>query len=187
MKLIARVMIFAVFAIALMPTKVPAVTMIGLGPGGTADTEVLRIETSPFASSVIGLAGFPSLSGLDFQPGTGTLFASSGFTDGGRLFTLDPTTGAATLVGITGFNAVSGLAFEPAYGTLFGSANTATSTSNFPDTLVTIDPATGAGTAVGPFRRNAIDGPLISGIDSLAVHPWTGQLFAAGGDDPAFD
>ena len=131
MKLIARVMTFAAFAITLLTSKVLAVEMIGLGPvgGGTPlaggagsnNTDVLMIETSPFAVSSLGLAGVPTLGGLDFEPGTGLLFASGGFKDGGNLYTVDPTSGVTTLIGATGYDAVGGLVFD-LDGTLFGAA-----------------------------------------------------------------
>jgi hypothetical protein len=183
MKLIARVITFAVFLITLLTSKVLAVEMIGLGPvgGGTTfptNTDVLVIQTGPpFAVSSLGPAGVPSLSGLDFQPGTGLLFASGGFKDGGNLYTVDPTSGATTLIGATGFEAVPGLAFD-LDGTLFGAAAPAGSDpgmQQFATTLIKIDPDTGDSSVVGEFEVEA--------IDALAVDPTTGILYGAGGND----
>lgn len=162
----------------LLAPSVHADLLVGLNPGGT-NTNVLRIQLSPFSASTIGQAGFPSLSGLTFQPGTGTLFASSGLQDGGRLFALDTTTGAATLLGPTGFRAVPGLEFGPG-GVLYGSADVAGGEANG---LIVINPATGQGTLVGLYGS---DGPtVIDDISGLAFNPTTGTLYGSSG--PAFD
>src|SRR5215510_500922 len=78
-------------------------TLIGLAPN--IGTDIYRIETAPFAAAVVSVSPINSLSGLDVQPGTGTLFASGGFGSNGDLFTLDAATGATTLVGHTGYSA----------------------------------------------------------------------------------
>ncbi len=180
-------MTFAALAITLLTSKVLAVQMIGLGPvgggtpGGPSNTDVLMIETSPFAVSVLGLAGVPSLSGLDFQPGTGLLFASGGFNDGGNLYTVNPTSVVTTLIGATGYDAVGGLAFD-LDGTLFGAAapvGSDPSAGEFHTTLITIDPDTGGASLVGLFG--------VKDIDGLAVDPTTNTLYAVGGNFPRFD
>jgi hypothetical protein len=146
-----------------------AIEIIGLQPVA-GDTDVLSIETQPFSPSFLGSAGFSSLSGLDVQPETGLLFASSGGADGGRLFTIDPGTGQATLVGdAVGFDRLPGLAFD-LDGTLFASAG-----GDLAGVLITLDPSTAVGTLVGSF---AVDGFIV--IEGLAVHPVTGELFGAG-------
>ena len=138
----------------------------------------LGIFTDPFSFTTIGAAGGGErLSGLDYQPGTNTLFASSGFggPNPGSLFTVDADTGMATLVGTgTGFDSVPGIAFNNS-GTLFGSAADA----SFGDTLITIDPVSGAGTVVGSF------GGGFEGIDGIAFDPTSDTLYGIGG--PGFD
>ena len=146
-------------------------------PPHTANTAVLLIQTNPFSVSQIGSAGVPSLSGLAVQPGTGVVYASSGFggTSPGSLFTINPNTGAATLVGSTGFGAVPALTFDRD-GTLFGSGGVAPTTP-FPtagNTLITIDPHTGTGSFVGFY------GTGIDGMAGLAVDPKTGTLYGVG-------
>lgn len=164
---------------ALLPAQyVHADLLIGLNPGGT-NTNVLRIQLSPFSASTIGPAGFPSLSGLTFQPGTSTLFASSGTQDGGRLFTLDTATGAATLLGPTGFRAVPGLEFGPG-GVLYGSADVAGGEANG---LIAINPVTGQGTLVGLY--GSVGPTVIDDISGLAFDPTTRSLYGSTG--PAFD
>jgi hypothetical protein len=146
-----------------------AVGLIGLQPLA-GDTDVLSIQTEPFSSSFLASTQVSGLSGLDVQPGTGLLFASSGGGDGGRLFTVDPATGGATLIGDPpGFDRLPGLAFD-LDGTLFASAG-----GNVAGALIILDPNTGLGVSVGSF---AADGLTV--IDGLAVHPVTGELFGIG-------
>ena len=123
--LITRVPWLAAIAVAFLTPDVDAVPIVGVGPiggggGGSSpgSTDLLMIETSPFSVSSLGIAG-AGLSGLAFQPVTGTLFASGGYSDGGNLYTIDPVTAAATLVGGNVFASVAGLAFD-FDGTLFG-------------------------------------------------------------------
>ena len=142
-----------------------APTLIGLAPN--VGTDIFRIETAPFSAAVVSTSPVNSLSGLDVQPGTGTLFASGGFGSNGDLFTLDAATGATTLVGHTGYSAVPGLAFLPD-GTLYGTAQLGT---NVADGLIRIDPATGASVAVGPFGGGAYS------VDAIASDPTTGLLY----------
>ena len=145
------------------PPPVPAVSLIGLNPissdpgvFATGPTYVLGIETSPFSVSTIGTVVGEMLSGLDLQPGTGQLLASSGQNGAnpGHLFTVNSNTGAATLVGaieILGINApvgVPGRAFDQD-GTLYG--GTTSPSPGAPPMLITIDPVTGAGTVVGSY------------------------------------
>lgn len=171
-----RSTLFLLAALAL-PTRAPAVTLIGTQPTGGVDTTILQIETDPFSSTPIGLAGVPKLSGLDFQPDTGVLFASAGGGSSGNLYTVNLATGAATLVGATGFSKVPGLVFE-ANGTLYGSADV-TGNNNASDGLIGIDPVTGGGTLIGVY--DSIGPDTIGGIDSLAIHPVTGVLYGMGG------
>jgi hypothetical protein len=152
--------------------------LIGISPERLAsgpNTVVSRINPSPFSVTPFGVAGVPALSGLTLQPGTDTLFASSGLNGAhpGSLFTLNSTTGAAALVGPTGFPAVTALAFG-ANGTLFGVGSS--SSISVGDELIRINPATGAGTLVGPF------GPGIEGMAALAYNSRTGVLYGGGGE-----
>jgi hypothetical protein len=108
------------------------------------------------------------LSGLDMQPGTGLLFASSGNNGAhnGSLFTLEPTTGTATLIGsIGGIASVPSIAFD-SDGTLYGSGF---------DGLIRINPATAAPTIVGFFGSSG--GLTIRGIDGIAIDPQTGTMY----------
>ncbi len=173
------------------PPPVPAVSLIGLNPissdpgvFATGPTHVLGIETSPFSVSTIGTVVGEMLSGLDLQPGTGQLFASSGQNGAnpGHLFTVNSNTGAATLVGaieILGINApvgVPGLAFDQG-GTLYG--GTTSPSPGAPPMLITIDPVTGAGTVVGSYGFSG--GRVIQGLDGIAIDPTSGTLYGISG------
>lgn len=162
-------------SIALDTMLKPSARLFGLRGGG--NSQVLEITTDLPGATVIGSSGFGSLSGMDTQPGTGTVFASSGFSDGGRLFTVDLNTGAATLVGPTGFPAVPGLAFDPNTGALYGSADT--TGLGVSDGLISIDPLTGAGLAIGTYGFSGAN--QIGGIDAIAFDPLSGVLIGASG------
>lgn len=152
--------------------------LIALNPGGT-NSNVLDITLHPFSATLLGPSGVRSLSGLDFQPGTGVLFASSGTQGSGRLFTLDTTNGTATLIGSTGFAAVPGLSFGPG-GRLYGSADVAGGEANG---LILLHPATGQGTLVGLY--GSIGQTVVDDISGLAFNARTGILYGSTG--PAFD
>jgi hypothetical protein len=111
------------------------------------------------------------LSGLDVQPGSGALFASSGRggANPGSLFRINPRTGAATLIGATGFAAVPSVAFAD-NGTLFASADT--DGVGGADSLATINPRTAAASVVGAFGTDFMDG--------IAIDPAKGTLFGVG-------
>ncbi len=151
-----------------------AVRLIGLQPVAsppgvyaTGPTHVLAIETSPFSVTTIGTVPGEMLSGLDQQPGTGQVFASSGNNGAnpGSLFLINSVTGAATLLGPIGLAAVPSIVFD-ADGTLFASGW---------DGLLTLDPATGASFIGGLFGQSG--GLTILGIDAIEIDPLTGILY----------
>jgi hypothetical protein len=147
---------------------------------------VLNITTSPFSVSTIGAAGLGArLSGLDFQPGTSNLFATSGKggTNHGHLFSINVATGEATEIGDTNFGGVSGLAID-SDGTFYASASETTSGNDLPDRLITIDPITGEGTEVGIYGNSG--SAEIDGIDALAFDPISGTLYGSG-VEPGYD
>ena len=167
---------------ALFTGGAQAQTLFALRPGGNSSLLHVDANGGGFNVTTVGSTGIQSLSGLDRQPSTGTIFGSTGFNDTGKIYTLNPTTGAGTLVGSSGFEAVSSLAFD-LNGTLFGSGSI--DPNSVTDRLITINPTTGAGTLVGLYNV-----PGISGIDGLAVHPANGTLYgvsvANDGTDPLF-
>lgn len=141
------------------------------------DTELWKVDPSPFNAVLVDsfgavLAG----SGLDFSPTNGMLYASTGFGDGGRLYTVDTTSGNAVLIGGIGFAAVPGLAIAP-NGSFFGSA--VYGSSNTSNVLIRIDPTTGTGTRIGVY--GALGPDSIRGLDGIAFDPTTGILYGAAG------
>jgi hypothetical protein len=159
-----------------IPAQSPLVTsaaaggasaLLVLGPGVAGTTGYL-VHTSPPSTSVAGTAT-PHLSGLARQPGTRTYFASGGMSDGGNIYTLNPS--GAVLVGPSGFAAVSGLAWNGAGTALYGTVTV----SILADGLVQINPLTGAATLIGPM------GGGVGGIDALGFDPTTGTLYGSTG------
>jgi len=137
---------------------------------GSPDTTLFSGTIAPFSVTPVGTdAG--RFSGIDFEPGTGTLFASSGNggTNAKSLFTVDTETGAATLVGPFGIDPadppIADLAFGTD-GTLYG--------TGFTD-LYEINTETGTATSVGSFVPGFFSFP--DGIEALAVDPTTGILY----------
>lgn len=151
--------------------------MFATVPVGGIDTELWKVDASPFNAVLVDSFGaIKAGSGLDFSPINGLLYASTGFGDGGKLYTIDTTTAAALLIGPTGFIAVPGLAIAP-NGSMFGSA--VYGPSNLADVLIRIDPTTGTGTRIGVF--GALGPDSIFGLDGIAFDPTTGTLYGAAG------
>ena len=140
---------------------------LGMGRSGDTST-LLDITLAPFSVSPIGSSTLGRFAGLDFQPGTGTLFASSGGsgTNPDSLFTIDAATGAATLVGVVGSSneEVTDLGIDNS-GTIFG--------VDF-EFLYSIDPSTGLGTSIGVLQEGGTD------IEAIAVDPMTDILYGIG-------
>jgi len=150
------------------------------GDPGTTLLADLEVDT-PFAPTVIGMTSEAFFSGIDFQPGTGTLYVSSGASgtangtaDATSLFTMDPTTGVPTLVnpGGPGFGVViQDIAFDAA-GVLYGNEN---------EQLYTIDLTTGVAAALGgPFHGGTF---VNQRMNALAVDPTTDTLYGVSWDD----
>jgi len=157
-------------------------TLFALGrePEGDPGTTLLALDIFPpneFTSTSIGFTADAFYSGIDFQPGTGTLYASSGGNGAinpQSLFTMNPSDGVATLVG--GFS-VDASIFIQDIGILYGNEN---------EQLYTIDPSTGLATATdGAFA----DGPDFVGdadtasMNALAVDPTTNILYGVSWND----
>jgi hypothetical protein len=128
-------------------------------PSGTLYTattggQLLTVNTTTGAATVVGTIGFPAAGDLAFAP-NGNLYMSSGPGVGASsLVQVNPTTGAGTMIGAIGFNDVFGLEFVG--NTLYG--------LNDSGDLITIDPTTGVGTLA------ATTSPTVIGLD-LAVSP----------------
>ncbi len=132
---------------------------------GNSDTALLEVTPSPFSVSTVSTVSGVRLNGIDFQPGTNTLYGSSGGqgTNPSSLFTVDLGTGATTLRGPTGVTSGNGLITDLAFGLggiLYGTDY---------ETLFSIDLASGAATA-------ATNSFGFGNIESIAVDPTSGIL-----------
>jgi sugar lactone lactonase YvrE len=142
------------------------------GFGGTSTLIRINPDTGALIATVgpITVGGVPiSIGDLSFQPGTGVLYGLRSNEDpaklGGRLYTIDTTTGVATLVGSTGAVVGGGIAFAPD-GTLYQ-----TTILNGAPVLNTLNPSTGA------VIKSVPDSLF---FDSLGISP-DGTLFASDG------
>jgi hypothetical protein len=128
------------------------------------DFNLYTINTETGEATVVGPTG-DFFTGLAFDPGDSTLWASTGgFTDDrDAIYTINKETGEATFVGKTGLgvffgDATTDLHFDPA-GNLYGSKGGGGQNN----VLIRIDKETGAGTVVGPIGFRSVSG--------LAFHP----------------
>ncbi len=108
---------------------------------GGDDGDLLTIDRTTGAATLIGNAGFTSFLNLGWHAGRGVMYGSSSQTD--SLYTIDLSTGAGTLLGpLNGPTNPHGLTYVPHLNSMFLVCSTT-------DTLYTVDPDTGAATAVG--------------------------------------
>jgi hypothetical protein len=140
---------------------------------------LIRIDpdTGALISSVVitdELGSGLSINDLAIQPGTGVLFGVGGNngtdTGGGKLYTINRTTGAAKLIGDTG-GFFGSIAFAPD-GTLYMSWSS--DVNQKANRLLTLDPATAA--TLG----------IVSVADfygAIAVRPTDGVIFVGNGED----
>jgi exosortase sorting signal-containing protein len=117
---------------------------------------------------IFALALGAILSLAPIEVSAGALFAGTGKNDGGRIITIDPTTGAGALIGSSGFGEISGLAFDSA-GVLFG----VTGGSMGPSSLVTVNTTTGVATGIAAVASSSGEG-----FGGLAFDA-AGRLFAS--------
>ena len=119
---------------------------------------LLSIDRSTGAGTVVGSTGVFPVPALAVDPTTGIMYAGQG-AGGPNIFTVNPATGAATLVGDTGLGvaAVGGLDFR-SDGTLFAAVNIVGDGGTGSETLATINKATGAATVIGPFGTEGMEG-----------------------------
>jgi len=148
--------------------------------GFNGSSTLIRInpDTGALVSTVgsITVSGVPiSIGDLTFQPGTGVLYGLRSNEDpaklGGRLYTINTTTGVATLGGATNSTVGGGIAFAP-NGTLYF-----TTTVGGVPVLETLNPNTGA------VLTQVADSLF---FDSLGVRP-DGTLWASDGGDTIYN
>jgi hypothetical protein len=119
------------------------------GPDGLAT--FYSVDPTTGAATAIGAIGFERVSGMDFHPGTGVLYAVAERGDGSDvpvLITIDPTTGAGTEVAT--LNGAAAHSFGDAYSDISFRADGTLYTYLDPnDGLGTIDVVTGTLTELG--------------------------------------
>ena len=169
----------------------PFPALFGVARVGPNSPSVLVLIEPLIVVSQIGAGiGFERISGMDFDPTTGTLYATGERSDGSnrRVFiTVDPVTGVGTEVGPTGLESFSGIlgtsggtfpdiSFRPSDSTLFG--------FSFPgEGIATIDLVTGSATQVDFATFNGELGFQANDGNGLAFSP-SGTLFHAAGEEP---
>jgi len=130
----------------------------GGGGGGTPPpSNLIAIDKTTGAGTVIGLTGIDGISGLGSQAflaqaAKNVLYGSTGSAGGGDLLTIDPATGAGALVGATGIPGVPGLAID-SFGNMYGSKRA----PNVNADLYRIDPVTGESFLVGNTGYSYLD------------------------------
>jgi hypothetical protein len=126
---------------------------------GRINGAVYRVDIPTGNATQIASAGIP-ISGLDFNPVTGELWASvRGGSPIDGIYKISLPAGVATLVGTTGLGVQTiDIAFD-ANGTLFGLVGTGAAQSE----LILIDTLTGGGTKIGPLG--------LTTAQSIAFHP----------------
>ena len=128
--------------------------------GATTNGQLLQINTTTGAGTLVGNIGFGTIEAIDFLS-NGTLV---GIANANQLIKIDTNTGAGQLVGtVTGFAWVEGLAYSSSNDVLYGSATIGPNADA--NRLITIDPATGQPTSVAP----SFFGPNFWDVDGLAV------------------
>jgi V8-like Glu-specific endopeptidase len=135
-----------------------------------ATGQLFTINPVTRAASAVGSPSGGNVAGLEFDHGTGVLYALDDSTGATRLMTISTSTGAATLVGPLGTGTdCNGLAFDAATGQLF--------TIDAPTgRLLRVSPATGAATVVG--MTNGSFGSAFG----MAASPVTGCVSDYDGD-----
>ncbi|MEP6672021.1 MAG: hypothetical protein ABJF10_22855 [Chthoniobacter sp.] len=125
--------------------------LYGTGHASLLDSTIFySINPITGAATVIGNIGFSNVTGMDFNPITGVLYAEGVNGSTGILLTINPLTGVGTSIGATGVSsAFSDLSFR-SDGTLFGYNS---------GSIYTFNLSTGAATLIG-FTGVITDGGL---------------------------
>jgi hypothetical protein len=138
--------------------------LVGGGP-----SELHTINPATGGTVLIGPTGFGPISGLVYDPGSGTMYGVTGGGAPSLLVTINLGTGLATPVGPTGVTSLGGLAFGPD-GNLYGIGNNAD--GGF---FYRINPGTGAATLIGPTGHPGFTGLTLvggGGLPSVQAY-WT--------------
>lgn len=118
----------------------------GTAPGSG---ELLQIDPSTGATTVVGNTGLSLAHGCAIDPATGVLYLVHDNLSDTLLYTVDKATAAVTFVGALNFQHIGALDFDPETGTLYGAYSWLDSTG----LLVTIDTTSGQASLVANTHR----------------------------------
>ena len=159
------------------PTQAAPV-LYGVTGAGGAPSSLYTVDPLTGAATLIGATGFSHVTGIDFDPTTGTLYGvvSDFFNGTTALITIDPTTGVGTVVGPTA-NQIPDITIG-SDGILRGwsecSANPCTPPADNP---ITIDKATGAVTQTSSSLGTQDTGVASRTATTIFVKP-VGDLYS---------
>ena len=164
---------FALTTVASAGNGVSADVLYGVSGAGNGASSLYRIDTATGAGTLVGTTGFSHVTGLDFNPITGTLYGHRNDSDGtgngvGQLITIDIYTGAGTVIGTTNIQSPD-MSFNSA-GTLYAWDEFGT-TGLGNDNLFTINLTTGAATVVHGGQSTFSTGLAFDGTDELFLKP----------------
>lgn len=114
--------------------------------GPASPSDLVIVDTTTGALSVVGTTGWGPISGLAYDEGTGTMYGVTAGSSAAVLLTIDLNTGTGTSVGPLLGAFVGSIEFGPD-GVLYGGGTT--NGANFEENLLRIDTSTGAATVVG--------------------------------------
>jgi len=166
---------FSLNGLPSLPVVIPSgnsetfeVTLATTDSGMFNATITITSDDPDDATEIVALTG-KSLFLVDADPGV--LYGSTGNSDGGRLLTIDPSTGEGTLIGSTGLGAVPGLAIN-SNGEIYGTDDTG-------GDFYRIDAATGtavfvSSTGLSRFEAIAFDSSdVLYGVSSFNANLYT--------------
>jgi hypothetical protein len=152
---------FAAIALLCFNPHASAVTLYGAAYVGTNTQATLyTIDSTTGTETLVGLTGYNQVSGIDFDPITGTLYGVGykSYNDIGffELITINITTGVGTTVGGTGTSAFQDISFR-SDGTLFGFSGGSLYTLNLITGAATLVGSTGLSTGSGSGNATAFN------------------------------
>jgi DNA-binding beta-propeller fold protein YncE len=164
---VKRIAVLTVALVVIASTSL-ATTLIAIGWANGAPCPVGSIDTATGAWTLIGeTTGFDRCNSLT-RDAAGVFYSVAANRAGDVLITIDTGTGAATQLALLNpLLNIKAIAYSPS-GVLYAVVNLGAGGN---DLLYTIDAATGNETLVGDMG--------IRGIQGLAFHPVTGDLYAA--------
>ena len=156
-----------------------APVLYGVTGAGGAPSSLYTVDPLTGAATLIGATGFSHVTGIDFDPTTGTLYGvvSDLFNGTTALITIDPATGAGTVVGTTG-NQIPDITIGPD-GILRGwsECSAVPCSAADPDNPIAIDKGTGAVTLTSSSLSTQDTGVASRTATTIFVKP-IGDLYS---------